>query len=60
MSNWLIGLAFMLIIEGLGPLLAPSGWREVFRKALEMNDGQLRFMGLASIACGVLLLLFLK
>ena len=60
MGNWLIGLAFMLIVEGLGPLLAPSGWREVFRKALEMNDGQLRFIGLASIACGVLLLLFIN
>jgi uncharacterized protein YjeT (DUF2065 family) len=26
---------------------------------LEMKDGQLRFMGLASIACGVVLLLFI-
>jgi uncharacterized protein YjeT (DUF2065 family) len=32
----------------------------VFRKALEMKDGQLRFMGLASIVCGVVLLLFIK
>jgi uncharacterized protein len=60
MSNLLLGVAFMLIVEGLGPLLAPSGWREVFRKALELNDGQLRFMGLASIAVGGLLLLFLN
>ncbi len=58
MSNWIIGVAFMLIVEGLGPLLVPSGWREVFRKALDMSDGQLRFMGLASIAAGALLLLF--
>jgi uncharacterized protein len=60
METWLLGVAFMLIVEGLGPLLAPGGWREMFRRATELKDGQLRFVGLASIAAGVLLLLFIN
>ena len=53
----LAGLALMLIFEGLLPLLAPRTWRETFRRIIEFNDGQLRFLGLASIVVGVLLFL---
>ena len=53
----LAGLALMLIFEGLLPLLAPRTWRETFRRIIEFNDGQLRFVGLASIVVGLLLLL---
>ncbi|MEP7156653.1 MAG: DUF2065 domain-containing protein [Betaproteobacteria bacterium] len=56
----LAGLALMLIFEGLLPLLAPRAWRETFRKVIEFNDGQLRFLGLAFIAGGVLLFLLVK
>ena len=51
------GLALMLIFEGLLPLLAPRAWRETFRRVIEFTDGQLRFIGLASIASGVVLFL---
>ncbi len=54
----LTALALMLIIEGLLPFLAPGLWRETFRRITEMSDGQVRFVGLASISCGMLLLLF--
>ena len=47
----------MLVIEGLVPLIAPNAWRETFRRIIEMRDGQLRFIGAASIACGMLLYL---
>lgn len=50
------GLAMMLIFEGLMPLFAPKAWRETFRRLLEMNDGQLRFIGLASVVAGLILL----
>ena len=36
------------------PLLAPRVWRETFRRLIEMTDGQLRFIGLASIGLGLL------
>lgn len=48
-----IGLALMLVIEGFLPLVAPSMWRDVFRRVTELKDGQIRFFGLASIAAGL-------
>ena len=46
-------LALVLVVEGLMPLLAPRAWRDTFRKLIEMNDGQIRFIGLASISLGL-------
>jgi uncharacterized protein YjeT (DUF2065 family) len=54
------GIALMLVIEGVLPFIAPRVWREAFRKAVELSDGQLRFMGLASMLLGLALLAFLK
>ena len=52
----LAGLALMLVLEGLMPLVAPRAWRETFRRAMELSDGQLRFVGLASIVIGMMML----
>ena len=46
----------MLVIEGLLPFVAPSVWRETFRRVTEMADGQIRFIGLSSLVIGVVLL----
>ncbi|MFN0184143.1 MAG: DUF2065 domain-containing protein [Aquabacterium sp.] len=53
---WLPALGLLLIFEGLGPLLLPAKWRDWFRRALELSDGQLRFLGLVCVALGLLLL----
>ncbi len=50
-------LALMLVFEGLLPFVNPGGWRRMFSRVLQLSDGQIRFMGLASIALGGLLLL---
>lgn len=50
----------MLVIEGLLPFVAPRVWRETFRRATEMADGQLRFIGLTSIAVGLLLIMVVR
>ena len=52
-------LALVLIIEGLLPFFSPRRWRQVFEQALQLSDGQLRFIGLASMAIGLLLLALL-
>ena len=52
----LIAFALMLIIEGLLPFLIPGVWRETFRKLTEIDDGQIRFIGLTSMLAGLLLL----
>jgi len=53
----LTALALMLVIEGVLPFLAPGLWRDTFRRITAMSDGQLRFIGLASMLSGMLLLL---
>ena len=58
MSELLLGaLGLMLVFEGLLPLVNPRGWRSVFERVLQMNDGQIRFIGLLSVGVGALLLL---
>ena len=52
-----LGLAFALIIEGLLPFASPALWRRVFAQVQAMNDGQIRFFGLCSIALGMVLIL---
>ena len=51
-SLW-TAFALVLVVEGLLPFLAPRIWRESFRKLVELTDGQLRFIGLISIAFGL-------
>jgi uncharacterized protein len=46
----------MLVFEGLLPFVAPQAWRETFRRMIQLKDGQLRFVGVVSIAGGLLLL----
>ncbi len=53
-------LALMLVIEGLFPLLSPSGWRDAFLRLTRLKDGQIRFMGLVSMAAGLLLLILTR
>ena len=57
---WLIGLALMLVIEGIMPFLFPAQWRDTFRRLVQLTDGQLRFIGLTSMLSGLLLLYWVK
>jgi len=55
-STLLAAFGLMLVFEGLLPFVAPQAWRETFRRMIALKDGQLRFVGLISIAVGLLLL----
>ena len=60
MSDLLLSaLALMLVVEGLLPFLSPGAWRQVFQRALQLSDGQLRFLGLTSMVLGLIALLLL-
>lgn len=54
-SIW-IALGLVLVIEGILPFSNPTGWRRMFAQVLQMSDGQLRFLGLAGIVSGLLLI----
>jgi len=60
MSSLFAAFGLMLVLEGIMPFLAPRLWREAFRKILELNDGQLRFMGLLSMLAGVGVVLMVR
>jgi uncharacterized protein len=57
-DSLLAAVALMLVIEGLLPFLLPAAWRDTFRRLIELSDGQLRFVGLASMLAGLALLYF--
>jgi uncharacterized protein YjeT (DUF2065 family) len=56
-TTFLMAFALMLVIEGALPFLAPSIWRDTFRRITQMTDGQIRFIGLTSMMIGLLVLL---
>lgn len=60
LSYWLIGLALMLVIEGIMPFLFPVMWRDTFRRLVLLSDGQIRFIGISSMLAGLLLLYLVK
>jgi hypothetical protein len=55
-----MAFGLMLLLEGLMPFAAPTVWREAFRRAIEMRDGQLRFIGAISILAGLVLILLAR
>ncbi len=57
MSDLALGaLALVLVLEGLLPFVSPRLWRQVFERATQLSDGQIRFLGLTSMLVGLLLL----
>ena len=59
-TTFIMALALMLIFEGVLPFIAPTLWRDTFRKITQMTDGQIRFVGLSSMIVGLLLLLWAR
>lgn len=59
-NNLLLAFALMLVLEGLLPFVAPSAWRETFRRLIRFSDGQIRFIGLTSMLIGLVLLIVFK
>jgi uncharacterized protein len=55
-----MAFALLLIVEGTLPFAAPRLWRDTFRRLIEMSDGQIRFVGLISIAIGAIALLVVR
>ncbi|HVF64154.1 MAG TPA: DUF2065 domain-containing protein [Casimicrobiaceae bacterium] len=60
LEGLLPALAIVMIVEGALPFIAPRVWRQTFAKLIELNDGQIRFVGLIAIVIGVAGLLALS
>jgi hypothetical protein len=50
----------MLILEGLMPMVSPLNWRRLFEQLLQLEDGQIRFFGMAMVISGLLLFWFVS
>ncbi|MEK9906420.1 MAG: DUF2065 domain-containing protein [Gammaproteobacteria bacterium] len=48
-------IAFILIIEGIIPLLYPSKFKETLSYILQLNDKTLRMFGLTCIISGLII-----
>ncbi len=59
-SDWIAALGLLLVIEGVLPFAAPAAWRDGVSRIATLRDGQLRFIGAASMLAGILLLLSFK
>lgn len=57
-TGLILAFGLMLIIEGLLPFVAPKAWRETLTRLIMLTDGQLRFVGLASLMAGLILIYF--
>lgn len=55
-TDFFSAIALLLIIEGLMPFFNPKGWKGVLIKVLQMDEKQLRFLGLTSMVIGIVIL----
>ncbi|ARC93477.1 DUF2065 domain-containing protein [Vibrio coralliilyticus] len=56
MSNSLwVALGLVLVVEGLGPLIAPNGWRNMVAQLSEQPDNQLRRIGGCLVVAGAVI-----
>jgi uncharacterized protein YjeT (DUF2065 family) len=56
----LTAFALMLVLEGVVPFVAPTAWREAFRRLTQLSDGQIRFIGLSTMLIGLIFLMVLN
>ncbi|AJR06818.1 DUF2065 domain-containing protein [Photobacterium gaetbulicola] len=47
-----MALGLVLVFEGLGPLLAPKGWREMVSQLSQQDDNSLRRIGGCLVVAG--------
>lgn len=55
-TSLVVALGLMLLVEGIFPFLFPRQWRDTFTRITQLADGQIRFIGLIALVCGVLTL----
>jgi uncharacterized protein YjeT (DUF2065 family) len=54
-NSLLLALGFVLIVEGIGPLVAPNGWRRMVAQLSEQPDNQLRRVGGCLVVAGAVI-----
>ncbi|MFN3163532.1 MAG: DUF2065 domain-containing protein [Pseudohongiellaceae bacterium] len=55
-----VAFCLMLVIEGILPFLAPNRWRRMLMTLDQIDDNTMRWIGLASMLTGTVLLLIIN
>ena len=56
----LTAFALYLVIEGMIPFVSPGGFRRAVAQIEQLGDGNLRIVGLVTMAAGLLLLFVVR
>jgi len=59
-QDFLTALALVFVIEGVLPFLNPNGFRKTMRTVSELDDKTLRWLGLAAMLSGLLMLYLVR
>lgn len=59
-TSLVLAFGLVLIIEGLGPLLAPRGWRNMISQLSQQQDNQLRRVGGCLVVAGAVIVFMLS
>jgi uncharacterized protein len=60
LTDLLAALGLFLVLEGIAPFLNPQGVKRAFARVLQLNDRELRVVGLGSMLLGVLILFLVR
>ena len=61
--NWQdlgVGIALLLVFEGILPFLSPKSLREAYLRVIQMDDNSIRYVGLGCMSAGLALLYFIR
>lgn len=56
-QSWLLAVGLVLLIEGAMLLISPKQWRATMLLVTQLQDGQIRFLGLGAVLLGLVLVL---
>ena len=59
-ESLLLGLALMLVFEGIMPFTSPVAWKSTMRRLSDMSDRQIRVIGFFTLMGGMLLALLAR
>ena len=59
-TDLLTTIALVFILEGIMPFVNPDGLKKMFLIATQLNNSNLRFIGLSSMLFGLLLLYLVR
>lgn len=60
MNDLWAAMALLLVFEGILPFVAPGQWKDAVRALAELEDAQLRAIGLGSMVVGLALLAWVR